>query len=158
MQIVKSQFPNQESNPCHLHPRSTSPNHWAARKLPNLFFKKGQQPYTGEGNGNPLQYSCLENPMDRGAWRLQYMGSQRVRHNGSNFACTKHIKKKSSRHQTFQWLHKPTYDLKSPKSHPILFYSVINIYQVSTLQCWGYFTKQEKHLPSWTLQSAEGYR
>ena len=24
--------------------------------------------YIGEGNGNPLQYSCLENPMDRGAW------------------------------------------------------------------------------------------
>ena len=23
----------------------------------------------GEGNGNPLQYSCLENPTDRGAWR-----------------------------------------------------------------------------------------
>ena len=23
----------------------------------------------GEGNDNPLQYSCLENPMDRGAWR-----------------------------------------------------------------------------------------
>ena len=22
----------------------------------------------GEGNGSPLQYSCLENPMDRGAW------------------------------------------------------------------------------------------
>ena len=22
----------------------------------------------GEGNGNPLQYSCLENPMDEGAW------------------------------------------------------------------------------------------
>ena len=25
--------------------------------------------YPGEGNGNPLQYSCLENPRDRGAWR-----------------------------------------------------------------------------------------
>ena len=25
--------------------------------------------YPGEGNGNPLQYSCLENPVDRGAWR-----------------------------------------------------------------------------------------
>ena len=25
----------------------------------------------GEGNGNPLQYSCLRNPMDRGAWRGQ---------------------------------------------------------------------------------------
>ena len=24
---------------------------------------------TGEGNGHPLQYSCLENPMDRVAWR-----------------------------------------------------------------------------------------
>jgi len=24
--------------------------------------------YSGEGNGNPLQYSCLENLMDRGAW------------------------------------------------------------------------------------------
>ena len=24
---------------------------------------------SGEGNGNPLQYSCLGNPMDRGAWR-----------------------------------------------------------------------------------------
>ena len=23
----------------------------------------------GEGNGNPLQYSCLENPIDKGAWR-----------------------------------------------------------------------------------------
>ena len=23
---------------------------------------------SGEGNGNPLKYSCLENPMDRGAW------------------------------------------------------------------------------------------
>ena len=24
---------------------------------------------SGEGNGNPLQYSCLDNPMDRGAWQ-----------------------------------------------------------------------------------------
>ena len=32
----------------------------------------------GEGNGNSLQDSCLENPMDRGAWRLQSIGSQRV--------------------------------------------------------------------------------
>ena len=35
---------------------------------------------SGEGNGNPLQYSCLENPMEGGAGRLQFMGSQRVRH------------------------------------------------------------------------------
>ena len=34
----------------------------------------------GDGNGNPLQYSSLENSMDRGAWRLQSVGSQRVGH------------------------------------------------------------------------------
>ena len=34
----------------------------------------------GEGNGNPLQYSCLENSMDRVSGRLQSMGFQRVRH------------------------------------------------------------------------------
>ena len=28
----------------------------------------GQEDPPGEGNGNPLQYSCLENPMDGGAW------------------------------------------------------------------------------------------
>ena len=35
---------------------------------------------TGEGNGKPLQYSCLENPMDRGAsWAIVH-GVSRVRH------------------------------------------------------------------------------
>ena len=31
-------------------------------------------------HGNPLQYSCLENPMERGAWQLWSIGSQRVEH------------------------------------------------------------------------------
>ena len=36
----------------------------------------------GEGNGYPLQHSCLENSKDRGAWQAtQTMGSQRVGHN-----------------------------------------------------------------------------
>ena len=33
----------------------------------------------GEGNGNPLQYSCLENPMGRGAWKATVHGVTRVR-------------------------------------------------------------------------------
>ena len=37
-----------------------------------------------EENGSPLQYSCLENPKDRGAWWV--MGSQRVRHNWAHTA------------------------------------------------------------------------
>ena len=41
----------------------------------------------GGGHGNPLQYSCLENPMDRGAWQLQSIGSQTEM--TSNLACTR---------------------------------------------------------------------
>ena len=33
----------------------------------------------GEGNGNPLQYSCLENPMDRGAWQAIVHGVAKSR-------------------------------------------------------------------------------
>ena len=36
---------------------------------------------SGEGNGSALQYSCLENPMDRKAWQTTVQGSQRVKHN-----------------------------------------------------------------------------
>ena len=32
----------------------------------------------GVGNGNPLQYSCLENPMDRGVWRAAVHGGQKT--------------------------------------------------------------------------------
>ena len=35
----------------------------------------------GEGNGNSLQYSCLGNPMDRGAWQATVHGVPRVGHN-----------------------------------------------------------------------------
>ena len=35
----------------------------------------------GGGNGNPFQYSCLENPMDRGAWWATVHGVTRVGHN-----------------------------------------------------------------------------
>ena len=34
---------------------------------PGLISRSGRSP--GEGNGNPLQYSCLENSMDRGVWQ-----------------------------------------------------------------------------------------
>ena len=40
--------------------------------------RSGRSP--GEGNGNPLQHSCLENPMDRGAWKATVHGVIRVGH------------------------------------------------------------------------------
>ena len=43
----------------------------------DLIPGSGRSP--GEGKGYPLHYSCLENSMDRGTWRVS-MGSQRVRH------------------------------------------------------------------------------
>ena len=47
--------------------------------IPGLIPGSGRSP--GGGHGNPLQRSCLENPMDRGAWRARVIGSQRVAYN-----------------------------------------------------------------------------
>ena len=45
----------------------------------------------GEGNGTPLQYSCLENSMDRGAWWAAVHGVARSRTRLINFAFTFHF-------------------------------------------------------------------
>ena len=42
----------------------------------------------GEGDGTPLQYSCLENPMDRGAWWAAVHGVARSRTRPSDFTFT----------------------------------------------------------------------
>ena len=39
----------------------------------------GQDDSLGEGHGNLLQYSCLENPMDRGAWQATVLGVTKSR-------------------------------------------------------------------------------
>ena len=48
-------------------------------------------PQTGEGNGTLLQYSCLENPMDGGAWQATVHGVARSRTQLSNFTFTFHF-------------------------------------------------------------------
>ena len=45
----------------------------------------------GEGNGTPLQYSCLENPMDGGAWNAAVHGVTEGRTRLSNFNFTFHF-------------------------------------------------------------------
>ena len=40
----------------------------------------GSERSPGEGNGNPLQYSCLKNPMDRGIWQARVHGVTPVGH------------------------------------------------------------------------------
>ena len=66
---------------CLLHPGGS-----AVKNLPANAGDAGSIPGSGrsygEGNGNPFQYSCMENPMDRGEpGRLQSLGSQTARHN-----------------------------------------------------------------------------
>ena len=45
----------------------------------------------GEGNGTPLQYSCLENPMDGGAWEAAVYGVSKSRTRLSDFTFTFHF-------------------------------------------------------------------
>ena len=46
----------------------------SARSVGDLGSIPGSGRPPGEGNGNPLQYLCLENPMDRGAWQAAVHG------------------------------------------------------------------------------------
>ena len=54
------------------------------KKLPasagDVDFIPGLGGSPGEGNGNPLQYPCLGNPMDRGVWWATFHGVTRVAH------------------------------------------------------------------------------
>ena len=51
------------------------------KNLPAMQVDPGSVPglgrSPGEGNGNPLQYSCLENSMDRGVWRATVLGVEK---------------------------------------------------------------------------------
>ena len=54
-----------EGKPWYLRGKESACNVGDLGSIPGL----GRSP--GEGNGKPLQYSCLENPMDRGAWQAK---------------------------------------------------------------------------------------
>ena len=61
------------------------------RPRSNLGSISGSGRFPGEGNGNPLQCSCLENPMDGGAWWATVHGVARSRTWLSNFTLTFHF-------------------------------------------------------------------
>ena len=85
--MCKSALPNQLQDACvniYIYIQTDrlwgSPGGSLVKNLPTDAAEVGLIPglgrSPGEGNGNPLQYSCLENPMDRGAWRATVL-SQR---------------------------------------------------------------------------------
>ena len=60
------------------------------RNVPCKWFKLPLGYTYGEGNGTPLQYSCLENPMDGGAWQAAIHGVAKSRTRLSDFPFTFH--------------------------------------------------------------------
>ena len=66
-------------------PQEVKTSAWNAGDL-GLIPGSGRSP--GEGNGNPLQYSCLENPMDGGAWWATVHGVAKSRTQQSDFTFT----------------------------------------------------------------------
>ena len=61
---------------------------WQCRRHETQVWSLGQEDPLEEGTGNPLQYSYLENPMDRGAWRGTVYRVTNVGHDWRDLAHT----------------------------------------------------------------------
>ena len=126
----------------------TAPPRWHGGKEPACQcrghgFSPCARKIPGGGSGSPLQYSCLEYPMYRGAWWLQSMGSQRVGHNLSTHTHTyTHTHTHTNIPQVFFFLSL----LHLPKSDPL------GLLRQPHIQCILYPTtsmilKKKKSLP-----------
>ena len=69
------------------------------------------------GNGNPLQYSCLESSMGREAWRLQSMGPQRVGHDSTIGGQWQNL----SRYRNFSLYGHRTCSINFPSPHKVIY-------------------------------------
>ena len=87
-----------------------------------LIFESGRSP--GEENSNPLQYSCLGNPMDRGAWHITVHRVSRVGHNLA-------IKPQKALASMFQ---SQTSNLSTPHPFPLVTISLFSM-SVSLFLC-----------------------
>ena len=94
-------FPDQRQNPCHLHQQvdsqpltfpGGSEGKASAYNAGDPGSIPGSGRPTGEGNGNPLQYSCLENPIEGEAWQATVHGvaKNRIQLNDFNSSLLNH--------------------------------------------------------------------
>ena len=91
----------------------------------------------GEGNGNPLQYSYLENPMDRGTWQATVHGVTRVQHDLAtkppSAAASRRLRQEFSvvsNHSGFSFWHFVTAAIRNKCSHqgsPLARYIDLNL-------------------------------
>ncbi|KAI4548570.1 hypothetical protein MG293_000900 [Ovis ammon polii] len=82
LSLLQGIIPTEESN-------SDFPHYWQI--LYQLSYKDYPEFFPGEGNGTPLQYSCLENPMDGRAWWAAVHGILKRRTRLSDFTFTFHF-------------------------------------------------------------------
>ena len=79
---IKPMSPSLQADSLPAEPRG-KPQGKTVKNLPAMqetwVWSLGQEDSPGEGNGNPLQYSCLENSMDRGAWWATVHGVKKSR-------------------------------------------------------------------------------
>ena len=82
---------------------------WTLKKMVEVVWRTAQENYSasfwghGEGSGTPLQYSCLENPMDEGAWWATVHGVVKSRTRLRDFPFTFHfhaLEKEMSTHSS----------------------------------------------------------
>jgi len=92
----------------------------------------------GEGNGNPLQYSCLKNPMDRGAWWTTVLGVAKSR-TRSNFT---------------HWLNKQ-FCIRPPVQHEALSPLILPHFLLSHISQFSLWWEQRRpqfhHLSAFSL-------
>ena len=87
--------------------------------------RPGFDPWVGKiswrGTWQPLQGSCVENPMDRGAWQLQSIGSQRVGHDWAHACAHTHRHKHThTRHYKFLQTHRMLNIKSEPRDSPVV--------------------------------------
>ena len=129
----------------------------------------------GEGNGNPLQYSCMENHMSGGAWWAAVHGVARSQTRLSDFTFTFHfhaLEKEMATHSSvfawrIQWLEEPV-GLPSLGSHRVghdwsnLAAAAGNIFKAKTSPAdHGYYSQSSgfssSHVWIWGLDNKEGW-
>ena len=144
----------------------------SAYKVGDLCSIPGSGRCSGEGYGNPLQYSCLENPMDRGAWwSTQSTGSQRVRHDWATsrtytYICKYTSQFNNSKYKEYQGRHsykaKTSFSGEKNLHREYLWSSQMNLHQVGhnlqlsikgTIILYVFTSDQWHHMYKMTNQS-----
>ena len=106
----------------------------------------------GEGNGNPLQYSCLEKPMDRGAWWATVRRVAKSRTRLSNFTFTFHFHISGIIQQCPIWLGIVSSGISSDFFSDVRFY-FLNSLTLDAIPLFVCFKLEDKHFTvfSWFL-------